>query len=330
MRDDPRDLSTACYPWFARLWEQLANNRQADHMAHALLFTGGEGIGRRHFVDRLVASLLCNNITEEGRACGQCQACQVHRGGAHPDYLAVGLPEGKKQIPVAAIRTLTEFLTLSCSYGGFRVVFIDAADQMNVNAANSLLKSLEEPPPNTVIILLAEQSLKLPITIRSRCQQYTLATPIEADSLAWLAQYPLKTPAEKLLSIAANRPLLALNFDRQTGYMEDRHRFAIDIAGIVTEQKSITVVAKAWEKYDLNSLLDWQLQWLHQLFKNNLIAPQKIVDNKLMSCLASAFSTPDKLWVTYERLIQMKKLTDYPLNRLIFNEAMLLSWVDTP
>lgn len=320
-------LFTPCYPWFSKLWKHLAESRQAGRLSHALLFTGATGIGRKHFVERLAASLLCNNINAHGQACGQCQACQVYRGGAHPDYLLISLPEGKKQIPVATIRTLTEFLTLSRSYGGYRVVFIESADMMNVNAANSLLKSLEEPPANTVIILLAEQSSKLLITIRSRCQHYSLETPSEAVSLAWLVQHPLKEPAEKLLSAAANRPLLALSLDQQSDYMADRHRFAVDLAGIVTSQKSVVVVAKSWEKYDLTVLLDWQLQWLHQLFRNNLVDQQKIDENKLMSCLAGAFQSQDHLWQTYERLVQMKSLTDYPLNRLIFNEAMLLSWV---
>ncbi|MCK5725264.1 MAG: hypothetical protein KAH22_00410 [Thiotrichaceae bacterium] len=317
------------YPWFSVLWEQLTKSRQADRLAHALLLTGSQGIGRHHFVSNLVASLLCNAIDDEGKACGQCRACHVHQGGAHPDYLAIDLPEGKKQIPVALIRGLSGFLSLSRSYGGFRVVFINAADKMNVNAANSLLKSLEEPPPNTIIILLAEQASNLPITLRSRCQQYTLPVPIRSESLAWLAQHDLSESAEKLLSAAANRPLLALSLDQQSGYMNDRQRFAIDLASVVTEQKSVTSVAKAWEKYDLLTLLDWQLQWLHQLFKNNILDKTKIDNNKLMACLASAFPNQDKTWQAYERLVQMKSLTDYPLNRLMFNEAMLLSWVKT-
>ena len=147
MSETSNTTITRVYSWQENQWQNYLKARAADHLPHALLLTGCDGIGKSEFATLLANSLLCEQVDSEGYACGECKSCKVKKSNAHPDFKHVGLPDGKQQIPVNAIRELTDFLILSRSYGGYRVVVISAADKMNINAANSLLKSLEEPPP---------------------------------------------------------------------------------------------------------------------------------------------------------------------------------------
>jgi len=328
--------SNRVYSWLEPQWQRLLVSRAADHLPHAVLLTGGNGIGKTDFAHLFANSLLCEQIDSDGYACGECASCKVKKSNAHPDYKFVGLPEGKQQIPVNAIRELTDFMVLSRSYQGYRVVVISAADKMNLNASNSLLKSLEEPPPKTVIILVADQLSKLPVTIRSRCQVISMPTPDKAAALAWLEQQSLKNSAEMMLSLADNKPLLALSLDADEELLAQRNKFAKDVMAVLKHYRSVTEVAKEWEKADINMLLNWQIKWMHAVAKMQAIhtmqrattesSPEKV--NKFLAKIQSSINNSTSFWKLYTDLLHLKSMTDYPLNRLMFIESMLLLWSD--
>lgn len=328
--------STGIYPWQHKQWQHFNTLRSTDHLPHALLLTGSDGIGKKAFSDQLASSLLCEQVTAEGYACGVCKSCKVKKSGAHPDYSKVDLPEGKQQIPVDAIRSLGEFLTLSRSYPTYRVVQIHAADKMNVHAANSLLKSLEEPPPQTVMILVADHMTRLPATIRSRCQLLHMTPPLEQQALDWLAQQTMQHSPKQMLAIADGKPLLALSLDQDESMLTERKKFAMQLLEVLYQHRSVTEMAKSWQKSDLNTLLDWQLKWLQSairyqaLMDNNNQTP---VNKFLQQIIDATRSTPSDryesgLWSLYENLLRLKPMTDYPLNKQIFLESMLQSWRD--
>lgn len=340
----------AIYPWQESQWQHFNTVRNSDHLPHALLLVGSDGIGKNDFANILANSLLCEQVNSAGYACGQCNSCKVKKSNSHPDYKYLGLPEGKQQIPVNAIRELTDFLYLSRSYNGYRVVVISSADKMNINAANSLLKSLEEPPPNTVIILVVDQLGKLPITIRSRCQVLAMTKPDEKTALSWLEQQKLNNPAENMLSLADNKPLLAIALDANEELLALRNKFAKDLISIIQRKSSVTVIAKDWEKTDLAMLLNWQIKWLYSVAK--MVALEESDDvtniqtnpqtgtkketskqeeskaNPFLLYIQSSFYDAESLWKLYSELLQLKALTDYPLNRSMFTESMLLLWND--
>ena len=321
-------MTTSYYPWQRIQWQHFQTERRTDHLPHAILLSGVDGIGKGDFANLLADSLLCEQITGKGFACGRCTSCKLKKSGAHPDYKQVDLPDGKQQIPVSAIRELTDFLVLSRSYGSYRVVVINAADKMNINAANSLLKSLEEPPPKTVIILVVDQLSRLPVTVRSRCQIMTMNKPDYEVALQWLVQQDLECSAEKILSLADSKPLLAKRMGLDKNLLDERKQFAKDIMAVLQHRSGVTTVAKNWEKKDLNNLLNWQMKWVHAVVKSRLVENDEKVTNKFLSLIQANLKHPDVLWKLYSDLLEMKALTEYPLNRLVFTESMLLLWHD--
>lgn len=315
------------YPWQELQWQHFNLVRGNDHLPHALLLAGSDGIGKTDFAHILANSLLCDQVDNQGYACGVCKSCKVKKSNAHPDYKFVGLPEGKQQIPVNAIRELMDFLVLSRSYNGYRVVVIDAADKMNLNASNSLLKSLEEPPPKTVIILVADQLNLLPITVRSRCQRLPMSKPDKLVALSWLEQQELKNPAINMLTLADDKPLTAIALDNNEELLAQRNQFAKDLLAVLQHRSNITVTAKEWEKADSILLLNWQLKWIHALVRMITIKEDKAI-NQFLIQMEAAMGCTDQLWKLYTDLLHLKSLTSYPLNKLTFTEAMLLLWHD--
>lgn len=150
---------------FARLVAQA----RALRAPHALLLVGGQGRGKSHALAVLAQALLCEAPGGEA-ACGTCAACRKVAQDGHPDLHSVGVPEGKKDIPVEEVRALESVLRLAPAEGRARVARIDPADRLNEEGQNALLKTLEEPRANTFLLLAARSAETLLATVRSRVQ----------------------------------------------------------------------------------------------------------------------------------------------------------------
>jgi len=142
-------------------------NNQKLH--HAWLLYGVKGIGKAVEAMAMAALYLCENKNGDGSACGECHACCMLRAGSHPDFIRVERLEKKRDISVDQIREVLSFLSLSGMESEKRVVFLDDAEAMNVQAANALLKGLEEPTSGSLLLMACHDLLRLPATIRSRC-----------------------------------------------------------------------------------------------------------------------------------------------------------------
>src|SRR3954470_2623262 len=163
------------------VWSQIVGHRtwvdafaevvRKRRMAHAYLFVGPQGVGKRLFARELAKALLCENSTpEKFEACDKCSSCQLVDAGTHPDFFVVGKPEDKNEVPVETMRDLCGNFSLKTSRGRGKVGILDDADDLNEESANCFLKTLEEPPPGSVLILLCTSvETQLP-TILSRCQ----------------------------------------------------------------------------------------------------------------------------------------------------------------
>ena len=140
-------------------------------LGQAYLFTGPPGVGKRLFATELAKVLLCERATaEQWQACDECAACRLVEAGTHPDLVTAARPEDKNEVPIEAVRELCRALSLKPARGKGKVAILDDADDLNPYSANSFLKTLEEPPPNSVLILVGTGAdLQLP-TIVSRCQ----------------------------------------------------------------------------------------------------------------------------------------------------------------
>ena len=153
--------STRIYPWHAEQWLRLSRARASNRLPHAILIAGPEGLGKAAFARRLSASLACNQIDDHGDACGCCASCRQTAAGSHPDQKSVVPEEPGKMIRIDTIRELTAKSVLSAQEGGYRVYLIEPAEAMNRAAANALLKTLEEPSPRTVLILVTSHPDRL-------------------------------------------------------------------------------------------------------------------------------------------------------------------------
>jgi DNA polymerase-3 subunit delta' len=151
----------------------------ADGKAAGFLFHGEEGIGKEMAARAFAEALICREPGDDG-ACGHCRDCMLLAGGGHPSLFFVTRPEDKASIPIDSIRSLWEELSLKAFSDRPRVILFLPADDLQLPAANALLKTLEEPPPNTHLLLVAHRLSKVPATILSRCQKIPFS-PLSPD-----------------------------------------------------------------------------------------------------------------------------------------------------
>jgi DNA polymerase-3 subunit delta' len=168
--------------------EELRRTLRQGRLPHALLFVGPEGIGKRSFARKLAQALLCEaRSATELDPCAACPGCLQVEGGTHPDFLEVARPEDKHELPIGVIRALCDQFGLKPARGVRKVAVVDDADDLNEEAANAFLKTLEEPPPGAVLILIGTAAeVQLP-TIVSRCQVVRF-DPLPAADVAALLQ----------------------------------------------------------------------------------------------------------------------------------------------
>lgn len=191
-----------------------------------LLVTGPKGVGKGMLSRAFLQRIACTEAAGGLLGCGQCNGCRSFLGGTHPEILQVAPELPGKEILVDSIRSVIEFLSLS--HGGpSRVVSIEPAEAMNVNAANALLKTLEEPPGGAMILLAAAQPARLPATVRSRCRLLRVPVPERAVLHNWLTPFEQDAlSADEALAACLDRPLeaMALLDDEaaQTAWRADR------------------------------------------------------------------------------------------------------------
>lgn len=196
-------------PWVDAFAEVVRRRR----LAHAYLFVGPQGVGKRLFARELAKSLLCENATPQNfEACDTCSACQLVDAGTHPDFFMVGKPEDKNEMPVETMRELCGNFSLKSSRGHGKVGLLDDADDLNEESANCFLKTLEEPPPGSIFILLCTSLEGQLPTIRSRCQTIRFAPLTVAEIKEVLSRQELADPAllPRLLHLASGSPGRAL------------------------------------------------------------------------------------------------------------------------
>ena len=235
-------------PWHAEHWARLQARRQRDALPHALLLCGAEGLGKRAFAQRFVQGLLCSE-SASGDPCGHCRSCLLVAAGTHPDVISLsfGLRKDgvlRSEIVVDQIRELSARLAMRSQFGGWQVATIDPADAMNPAAANALLKTLEEPAAQTMLILLGDAPWRLPQTIRSRCQRIEFHLPAAVDALAWLQVEGMRDAAAAL-DAAGGNPGLARAW-AQEGALDRRLEVRKDLAALAAGRGQPLDVVKRW------------------------------------------------------------------------------------
>jgi len=164
-------------PWQEARWQQVRSAHAGGRLAHALLLAGPRGVGKGHFAAGLAAFLLCESADLARRPCGECRSCVQIAAGVHPNLMRLQPAEDKRDIAIDDVRGLLDRLHLSSHYGQAKLAIIEPADALNASGVNALLKTIEEPPPATHLLLVAERWRALPATLRSRCQILRFSRP---------------------------------------------------------------------------------------------------------------------------------------------------------
>ena len=189
-------------PWHAGACDRLSAAVASERMPHGLLLQGPAGVGKDQFASALAAALFCTGRGERLEACGQCAECQLSRAGTHPDLRWVRPLEDKKSIGVDQVREMCEKLSMTSMRRGYRLAIIVPADNMTPAAQNALLKTLEEPGPRTVLVLVAARPSALLATLRSRCQRIEIARPEPGVATRWLQEALGRPVPPRLLAVA--------------------------------------------------------------------------------------------------------------------------------
>ncbi|MDH5302396.1 MAG: DNA polymerase III subunit delta' [Gammaproteobacteria bacterium] len=267
------------YPWQLGYWNKLQQRRARGSLPHGLLLEGPEGLGKAEFAVAFAASLLCRAPDSQGRACNQCEACHLFKAHTHPDFKLIEPAEEGKAITVDQIREVVHYLSLSSHHGGVKVVVIQHAEAMNVNAANGLLKSLEEPPGNTVMMLVTGRPTGLLPTIRSRCQSILFALPERHLAKDWLTIHlPGDEDADLLLALANGAPLKALDF-AQKKVLDCRSELLHSLEDALRPRADLLKVSKLWTETGWSITLYWLYSYVADMVRLKVSDQPSILNN---------------------------------------------------
>lgn len=259
-------------PWLVPAWRRVWAARCADRLGHALLLTGPAGIGKRRLAARLAAALLCARPDDGGIPCGHCPECGLLHAGSHPDWRRLEIPPEAgvgQEIRVDQIRELIHETALTGHRGVCRVVGIAPAESMNRYAANALLKTLEEPGADVVLVLVSETPSALPATVRSRCHRVGLCLPPAQQALDWLrSKLPTGRADEvpELLRVAQGAPLRALALC--DGEQKLAYRKVIDgLDAVGRGEQDPVAVAHAWQSLETALVLRAVAAWVSDVLR---------------------------------------------------------------
>ncbi|MBF2759925.1 MAG: DNA polymerase III subunit delta' [Ectothiorhodospiraceae bacterium AqS1] len=246
-------------PWHDAQWARIGRGIETGVIPHALLLRGPGGNGESLFAARLAAAILCPRQAQSGAPCGECDSCVFCASGSHPDRIDVGVREERREIVIDQIREIIHLTNLTPGIGRRKVVLIDPAERVNHHAANTLLKTLEEPPGESVFILVASNAALLPATVRSRCQIIDFPTPPRSMALEWLEKTldkkHSKHDAADLLEIAHGAPLRALALVEEE-QIELRRELASGVDALLSGEDPLKIAA-LWRAKGLDRVSWW-------------------------------------------------------------------------
>lgn len=266
----PIDTTARPLAWHLSCWQQLRAQAEQKRLPHALLLAGAAGVGKWHFAQTLAAFWLCHAPGAAG-ACGECQSCRLLAAGSHPDFIFPETSGKSEQLRVDEIRDVVEFASKTAQLGQRRLVLLHPADNMNRSAQNALLKTLEEPGEETLLLLVADRIHLLLPTIRSRCQQLVLPLPPTAEARAWLMQQGLESAiADAALVAAAGAPLAAKALAGSDWFAE-RQQWIAELVTLARGQGAMAVLSQRLARYPQEELLAALGHWTHQALRSGFL-----------------------------------------------------------
>jgi DNA polymerase-3 subunit delta' len=269
-------LRRAQAPWLASVRERLAALQDQGRLPHGILIAGAPGAGQAELGAWIGTRLLCRARD----VCGKCADCRLILAGSHPDFRWVAVPADKKDIGIDQVRALSEALFLRSFRGGAKIAVISVAESMNRHSFNALLKTLEEPPSDTYLVLATGRIDRIPRTIVSRCQKIRVPLPPENEALAWLERIARRGDWPALLALAGGAPFLAEDYAAQDLGTID-HEMQDLVATAAAGRLDFVAAADRCAKDAPAARLEWLESWLTRSLKEAALASDLVNNNRL-------------------------------------------------
>ena len=259
-------------PWF----EGNKNTFKKTSNHHAYIFEGPKGIGKKSFTLEIAKGFLCNSKPNI-EICNECQSCHLFDESNHPDYYPITTIEEKKQISINQVREIQEPLYESSFLGSNKIFLFHPLEKLTREAFDSLLKNLEEPPSNSIFLLVSHRYQTLPSTIKSRCIQVNMQIPEKDQIRKWLEnQTKHKDKIKSALLFSKGKPLIAAKMiDLEVN--DTRKDFIKDISELIKTGNNLLQISEQWPKDNESMLL--KLEWMSDL---------------LMDCIRHKFLTENQ------------------------------------
>ena len=330
--------SPVIHPWNQQVWQDLTSD--LERKTHALLFSGLSGLGKADLALAYAHYVLTDN---------DYQSEQLFQAGSHPDFhvlmpeeqIAEDLPGGyaarytethsgkpKKVISIQQVRQLTSSIVTHPHIAKSKVILIFAAESMNTNAANALLKSLEEPPSQTLFVLVSDNTENLPKTIVSRCNVINFRIPEQSTALAWLSIQPGFDGNEtNFLAMAGGRPLTAVDM-LNTDYIGQLKTVFTQINALWAKQQDSVAVAKNWQTIGGAGVVLIIQKLLADLlrchFSSNPAELYYPVQKSWLDKMAKLMPA-HKLFKVWDKTHETQKIINSPVDELLLLEDLAIS-----
>ncbi len=324
-------------PWHAPMLLDLTRRR--DALPNALLMQGPAGIGKHAFALHVAQALLCEAPPASGGACGTCAGCRYVLAGQHPDLVRLelatldeetGEPVRVDYIGIDPIRAMIDFVQLTSHRGGAKIAVIAPAERMNLAAANALLKTLEEPPAHTHLLLVSHQPGRLPATVVSRCRRLPIVAPAVEEARAWLRAEGVAEP-DLVLAQVGGAPLAALAIADPTTQQERRAWL-----GVLAQPRSLLTSALAARieaggreerKRRLELATGWLLGWTEDLARTSAgLVPVRNPDFAAPLAALGPRVAQAPLFRYHRTLLEQRGLLAHPLQPRLVAEALLVDY----
>ena len=307
-------------PWTAQARASLTAAQRAGRLPHALLIHESPGAGGEWLAHWSARLALCERPESP---CGNCIACRRVLAWQHPDLMRVAPLEDSRQIRIEQLRELAADLALTSHAGGWRVAILSPADSLNRFAANALLKTLEEPPPRTLLMLVATEPSRLPATVLSRCQRLALRAPQRAAAVAWLTEVRGSADWNGALDAIGEAPLLLGDADPEAlARAGAEARAALD--ALAAGRADPLATAERWARSELPLRLRCFEKWLTERIRGGLGAGADITEVRPGPYLPGpgAFLNIRELFGLLDEVREIRMALDVPLNRALALEAL--------
>ena len=308
-------------PWTRAQREALGSAYVQGHLPHALMIHESPGSGGEWLALWCAQLVLCE--THAAAPCGKCRACTRVAANQHPDLTWIAPEDNSRQLKIEQVRALGQELSLTSHGGGYKVAVLTPADLLNRFAANALLKTLEEPAPRTLLILVVTQPSRLPATILSRCQRIRVAAPLRAESLAWLTQARGANAWAAALDTVGEAPLSIVGFDpAELAAVGAEARRALDT--LAAREADPVATAERWARSELSLRLQCFENWLTERIRRAEREGVFMTEMRAGPYLSQGAPVLNirELFRLVDEVRELRATLDVPLNRGVALESL--------